>query len=293
MKLVNSVKAFRRLFTYWQNHPLASRDLGGTVIRFFKWQIASRILKAPVIWPWINGTNLVVETGMTGATMNIYCGLHEFADMAFVLHLLRPEDRFVDIGANVGSYTVLAAGVVGAQVMCVEPVPSTFAKLQRNIAVNRIEDRVTAFQCGIGAADGEALAFIADRDTMNQIAPAAYTGATIEVPIRKLDSLLADFDAVLWKIDVEGFEQAVLDGAAETLKNPRLLAVEMEGDTPEIANCMREAGFEKFVYKPFGREFTSVSSSKSSHNWLWIRGLDAVSERCRLAPAYFASNVSF
>ena len=45
--------------------------------------------------------------GMTGATGNVYCGLHEFEDMALVLHALRPRDLFVDVGANVGSYTVL------------------------------------------------------------------------------------------------------------------------------------------------------------------------------------------
>jgi FkbM family methyltransferase len=44
--------------------------------------------------------------------------------MAFVLHLLRPDHKFVDVGANVGSYTVLAAGAVGAEVICIEPVRS-------------------------------------------------------------------------------------------------------------------------------------------------------------------------
>ena len=41
---------------------------------------------------WIKGSKLIVRNGMTGATGNIYCGLHEFADMGFVLHLLRPGD---------------------------------------------------------------------------------------------------------------------------------------------------------------------------------------------------------
>jgi hypothetical protein len=40
---------------------------------------------------------------------NIYAGLHEFGDMAFVLHFLRAGDLFADVGANIGSYTVLAS----------------------------------------------------------------------------------------------------------------------------------------------------------------------------------------
>lgn len=60
-----------------------------------------------VQFDWIEGARLMVRNGMTGATGNIYCGLHEFTDMSFVLHLLRPDDLFVDVGANIGSYTVL------------------------------------------------------------------------------------------------------------------------------------------------------------------------------------------
>ena len=48
---------------------------------------------------------------MTGATGNIYCGLYEFLDMAFLLHFLRNGDLFGDIGSNIGSYTVLATGL--------------------------------------------------------------------------------------------------------------------------------------------------------------------------------------
>ncbi len=59
---------------------------------------------------------------MTGATGNIYAGLHEFDDMAFFLHLLRPEDMFADVGSNIGSYTILASGVVGAKSVAFEPV---------------------------------------------------------------------------------------------------------------------------------------------------------------------------
>ena len=57
---------------------------------------------------------------MTGATGNIYAGLHEFVDMAFCLHLLRSGDLFVDVGANIGSYTVLASKVAGANSVTLE-----------------------------------------------------------------------------------------------------------------------------------------------------------------------------
>src|SRR4051794_13217694 len=77
------------------------------------WQISGR-LQAEIIVPWIANQKLAVKRGMTGATGNIYTGLHEFPDMMFLLHFLRPGDLFLDIGANVGTYTVLASGVCRA-----------------------------------------------------------------------------------------------------------------------------------------------------------------------------------
>jgi hypothetical protein len=70
------------------------------------------VLGEPVAMPYVNETRLLVKPGMAGATGNVYAGLHEYEDMAFVLHALRPSSRFVDVGANVGTYTVLAGGGV-------------------------------------------------------------------------------------------------------------------------------------------------------------------------------------
>ena len=72
---------------------------------------------------------------MTGITGNWYCGLHEFHEMAFVLHFLRKNDTFIDVGANVGSYTILAA-VTGSNVISIEPIPSTFNYLKNNVSIN-------------------------------------------------------------------------------------------------------------------------------------------------------------
>ena len=63
----------------------------------------------PDAMAWVNGTQLVLEPAMCGATGNLYAGLHEWSDMAFVLFLLGPKDHFLDIGSDVGTYTVLAA----------------------------------------------------------------------------------------------------------------------------------------------------------------------------------------
>ena len=94
------INSFLRTWQFISKHPLASRNRKLAIANWLKWQISSSILKMPAIFPWINQSKLVAERGMTGATGNIYAGLHEFNDMAFCLHLLRSGDLFVDVGAS-------------------------------------------------------------------------------------------------------------------------------------------------------------------------------------------------
>jgi precorrin-6B methylase 2 len=92
---------------------------------------------------------------MEGATQNIYVGLHEFPDMMLLLHFLRKGDLFLDVGANIGSFTVLASGVCGAETWAFEPDPDTLRHLKQNIAVNGLDALVKVYQCALGAEQGE------------------------------------------------------------------------------------------------------------------------------------------
>jgi len=276
------IQSFFRTWRFIKSHPLASRNKSGAMLRWIRWQIGSRILKSPVVLPFVEDSVLVVERGMTGATGNIYCGLHEFADMAFVLHVLRPDDLFVDVGANIGSYTVLAAKVAGANCLALEPVPDTFAKLQRNVRMNDLGSRVQAFQSAAGSGSAT-LRFSADQDTTNRVVNESYLGKKINVSVQKLDDLLAQRSAFLWKVDVEGFEREVLEGAGQALRNPTLRAVLLEGDDPQIAATMSEAGFVRGCYHPFDREIKVGNTVEATNNHLWIRDVEHVAKRCRAA----------
>ncbi|MFP6657430.1 MAG: FkbM family methyltransferase, partial [Pirellulales bacterium] len=143
MQLIRTLRTVR-------NHPLNRSNRMAAMMRTLRWQVGSRLLSSGTVIPFTKRTRLLVKRGMTGATGNIYCGLHDFEDMAFVLHLLRTEDTFVDIGANVGTYTVLASGQVGARSIAIEPIPQTFEHLLDNVFLNRLNDRVTLHNCGAG-----------------------------------------------------------------------------------------------------------------------------------------------
>lgn len=279
------------------DHPLNSgqgiRPLG----RFTRWQIGSRLLPgSAVAVPFVNQSRLLITPGMTGATGNIYTGLHEFEDMAFLLHVLRPEDLFVDVGANVGSYTVLAGAAVGARCLSVEPLPSTYEHLLDNIYLNRMTDRVRALNIGLGPEEGT-LRFSSHLDTMNHVLAKDETDVpALEVPVRPLDAVVGSEEPAVIKIDVEGFETEVILGAASTLARSSLLAVIMElngsgqrygYDETTLHQTMLDHGFQTFSYRPFTRELVSLTATNAdSGNTLYLKNVDQVAERVKSAPAY-------
>jgi len=282
-----------KTLSYIWSHPLARRSRFAAIGRYFRWQIGSRLLRAPVILPFVHESVLAVERSMTGATGNVYCGLHEFADMAFLLHLMRSKDTFVDVGANVGSYSVLASAVVGARSITIEPVLQTFRRLERNLRVNGIETAKRLEDCVVGRAEGQ-IRFSVDRDTVNQVVSNDYSGESELLPVRTMDALLSARNPILWKVDVEGFEAEVLSGAEKSLRNPTLLAVVLEGDSPEIRGTMAAAGFVAASYDPFSRVLrAAVKSGRFQNNNLWVRDLAEVRARCESAGRFTVLNSHF
>lgn len=270
-------------FSFIFNHPLTRNQRVSAYKRWLRWQLGSRINLSGSVVEFAGGTRLLAKPGMTGATGNIYCGLHECHDMGFVLHFLREGDLFLDVGANIGSYTVLASGAVGAETISFEPVHSSYQHLVDNIYLNRIVDRVTPLNVAVGSEAGE-LEMVADQDTVNRVVrDEVYEGEKVKVPVVSLDEMLAGRVPKLIKIDVEGFETQVLRGARYTLENPMLEAVLMElngsgraygFDEQVLHNNMIDLGFKKCAYDALTRELQiGADMGWYTGNNLYVRDL--------------------
>lgn len=231
-------------------HPLGSRRPISSVGRYVRWQVESRLRKE-IAHRWIAGSILLARRGMTGASGNIYVGLHEFADMAFLLHFLRPSDLFLDVGANIGSYTILASNVCGARTIAFEPDPHTCEILERNIAANGVGALVSVQRAAVGAGEGE-IQFTAGLDTVNRVATEGDMHVQA-VKLMRLDSAPGAERAAMAKLDVEGFESEALRGAPGLLASKSLIAIETESRDAEVMRILSNAGFERVVYEPFSR----------------------------------------
>lgn len=219
---------------------------------------------------------------MTGATGNIYCGLHEFADMALVMHALRPGDLFLDIGANVGSYTVLASSVCGARTIAFEPDPVTAVNLRRNVTINNIDHLVEVQESALGAQSGE-VAFTVGQDTINRVAGSG-DGETRLVRLSRLDDISGAQAPTLIKLDVEGYEDQVLAGAAAVLAAPSLLAIETEAQDSRTIDAIKNFGFAQRYYDPWTRRLSTQPGSQHASNALFVRDEATLAARLAGAP---------
>lgn len=149
-------------------------------------------------------------------------------ELRFLRRFLRPGMRFVDVGAHHGLYSIVAARGVGAAgaVAAFEPVPAVFRRLRWHLRLNR-GGEVRARRRALGARRESARIHIPVRgiDTLGSLHPpgggARFRAIAIEVePLD--DSEVASWPSLdLLKLDVEGAEGAVLDGAARALERLR------------------------------------------------------------------------
>lgn len=286
----------------WQ-HPLASRNRPRAIGRFLGWQFRQSLRRRPEKLTFVEDSVLVVEKGMVGATGNIYTGLVEFDDMSFLLHILQPGDTFVDIGANVGAYTILAAKNAGANVISFEPIPSTFEKLQRNVDANRVQEKVDLRRYGVGDKAGT-LRFTITMDAVNHVLrdhEVSNGPETVEVPVGTLDELLKDQQPALIKIDVEGFEWPVLNGAGSILASHSLkaLIIELNGsgriygyDEDKIHELLLSHGFIPYSYEPFSRQLKVEPGYYGHNNTIYLKDAEWAGLRVKAARKYNILNVN-
>jgi len=280
-----------------RHHPLVRRNRLRFLGRVGRWQVANRILRQPVALAFAGGSRLLARRGDTGLTVNYYAGIYEYEDMLFVTHALREHDLFVDVGANGGAYTVLAAGVAGARALALEPVPATFELLLDNVHLNRLAARVEARNVGVGRTEGS-LRLSTGSAAENRVLVPGDPTEGLEVPVRPLDVLIPEAvpegvkGALILKVDVEGWESEVIAGGLHTLSTARpcALVIEMNGsgahygfDEDALHRQILDLGFSLAAYDPDARALRGVTAA-TGFNRVYVSDLAFFQARVSEAP---------
>lgn len=182
-----------------------------------------------------------------GKSLGLYGEFSE-GEAAVFKALAGPGDVIVDIGANIGAHTVLFARIAGGggAVLAFEPQPMLFQALNANLALNNIFN-VKTERCGLGARGQVLYLPNLDYGDVHNFGGVSLdlVDEGIPVQVRSLDSCRVPKCALI-KIDVEGMEQQVLEGAANTIHDLRP-ALYVENDrqekSPDLIHLLLDMGY--------------------------------------------------
>ncbi|MGH9680025.1 MAG: FkbM family methyltransferase, partial [Candidatus Acidiferrales bacterium] len=214
------------------------------VLSHLRWQLR-RVTRAFPCELKIGNSRLYVDRpGGVAALVNAM-GEYDFNNMELLrLVLMQRPSTFIDVGANVGTYTLIASEVPYSEVVSIEPHPSTFALLRNNVARND-RGNVLCLNVGLSHSDSDLLLSEEEDPSLNRAVGEGLQRDRVQIVTgRTLQSLCEQFDLFpdFVKVDVEGYERSVLQGFGKYRGAPDLIFIE-GGDRVEIEEWMRDSGY--------------------------------------------------
>jgi len=192
------------------------------------------------------------------------------AEANFFRNYLRPGNVVIDVGANIGFYTLVCAVLVGncGRVYAFEPHPRIFRYLKGNIALNKCKN-ISAYNVALGNRAGTFTFSDEKQDDMNFV---VQNNSGIKIRMVKLDELAITNDCIaMLKIDVEGYEKFVVEGGMETLRRVQCIFFEswkehfgkFGYETRDLFKVIFEQGFhifrivDNFIF-PIHEDYSSI-----------------------------------
>ena len=246
-------------------HPANQDRRINALIRFLGWQFTKRMLKQPHVVDF-HGLKLKCFPDSTSSSSVIYFnGLPDYWEMKFIQAYLRPGDNFLDVGANVGVYTVLAASCIGesGSVDAFEPMEATARRIEEQVSLNGLEN-VEVHRLAVGDQNQIVDFGYADNSAMMHM---QRDGESEEEALHvhgiRLDDFKPGKQYAMGKMDIEGAEPLALQGALNHLShaNPPVWLLELAGysqfygmDSDEVIRFLKSNGFECGIYLPDTRQ---------------------------------------
>ena len=246
-------------------HPANAHHRLRAFLRVLRFFVSAILLRSRIKVPLGAHSEIWADRGFVSSFNVVIGNPPDWNEMQAWKRILGHDTLFVDVGANIGTYSLWAADL-GSAVIAVEPAVDARQALRDNADLNGFELEV------IPAALAEkpgVMRFINSMATMNHLVRKDEAGG-VEVEVRTLDSVLGTRVADGVKIDVEGGEHFVLDGARQALAEGRLPVIQIEwnvmaekmyGDSRErLADALIGYGYrfcrpdEHGIFQPAGIE---------------------------------------
>jgi FkbM family methyltransferase len=211
------------------SHPANRHHRGRALARAVGWQLHKRVIRRPREITVYSGMKIRCYPKSNSASNLFYFGqYYEYDEMRLLARYLRPGDGFIDGGANIGTYSLLAAGIVGpgGRIDAFEPDPESARRFRENATLNGLA-WVELHEAALTERSGT-VSFLTGGDVTNRIRPrSAMETGQIEVTCVSLDMAVPpDARYAMAKLDLEGAEVAALRGAEHHLtEEEKLFAI--------------------------------------------------------------------
>ena len=298
MTLIKKINYLKSVYKNLKKNPLTTNY---AIVCFGKYVYINFLLyffNREVSFIFLDTIKIKAKKG-DGIVGNFHSILQEPNESLFLLHYLTEEDVFLDIGANVGHYTLIVASKTEAEVFAIEPVPKTFKSLQVNLSLNKLEDRVKVHNVGLSDKNG-VLFFTDDLATTNRV---NLNGKGIEVKVKSIDEYFKDEKLTVIKIDVEGYEWFVLKGAMTTLKKEitNIVIIELNNsaanfgiEESKIIDFLKDSGFKPYEYNIFERKLIPLlDKNHKQFNTIFIKDIDLVKQRISIGQKVSLKGCNF
>ncbi len=182
-------------------------------------------------FPFIGG-NIYLNVKESRMMLARALGIYEPDKTQTIFSMLKPAQTFIDVGCNKGDFSLLAAKIIGegGAVLAFEPEPDNCQWIEKSIKLNNYEN-IKLFQLALGDKNEDAQLYLGEKSGWHSLISNSGNAqkSAIEVKKRTLDSILDDAGTTrvnMIKIDVEGAEMEVLQGASTMFdNNPELIVL--------------------------------------------------------------------
>jgi FkbM family methyltransferase len=244
--------------------------------RLLRWASAFLVVRLqPGVYVRITDPDNPIEAGLARR------GLLEQQDLEVFLSMLRPGMTVLDVGANVGMYSLLIARAVGpaGRVHAFEPTPRVATNLRRNVEINKLSN-VEVRQMAVGASNGAATLYVGPESDRNSIVAKSASATEVNVTVVTLDDYIRSHEIQtvdMVKLDIEGGEVDAVRGSKRLLSgdaaplvmfeiNPQALA-EAGSSATELRAVLASYGYTCHVLHSYGGgEYANAFAIKPRHH---------------------------
>jgi FkbM family methyltransferase len=234
------IKFYRILKYIFRNNP--KKHVLKYLFLGLSYGIIKNLYRKPIIFNLFNSYKIYLFHDSSVSSFFTYSKIPDKEEILILRKAFEENNslHFVDVGANIGSYSILVADLT-QNIIAIEPHPESYNRLKMNFKLNGI-DLDKTYQLAIGASNKEV--FFTSFKQESSINKVSNKKSDLKVIQKSLDTILDLTKEYIFKIDVEGYELEVIKGMKNLLLNNCVNGIIIESFDGKATELLSKKGFE-------------------------------------------------